>query len=192
MTLTATVTADGMPVTSGTVTFTRGSQLIGRAALGADGTASADDLVPAPGRRADPGGFSGNPDDYGSVSPAFIQAVDRYRTSTFLAATTEIRPMARCARCSWRPSMRSAPTGVTPTGTVVFRRNGRVIGRAKLVGGTATLVLPRRIPGRGRFVAQFQGGKRYRGEQVQSLDPAGLIRRHRHDGRDSGRAHYSL
>ena len=36
--------------------------------------------------------------------------------------------------------------GVNPAGTVVFRRNGRVIGRVRLVGGTASLVLPRRIP----------------------------------------------
>ena len=51
--------------------------------------------------------------------------------------------------------------GVTPAGSVVFRRNGRVIGRAPLVNGTATLVLPQRFKARGHFVAQFQGGKKF-------------------------------
>jgi hypothetical protein len=59
--------------------------------------------------------------------------------------------------------------GVTPTGTVVFRRNGRVIGQARLAGGTATLVLSARIPARGRFAASFQGGSRYGASQSAPL-----------------------
>ena len=57
VTLTATVTADGMPVTSGTVTFTRGSQFLGRATLGAEWHGQPDHLVLAPGQCADPGVF---------------------------------------------------------------------------------------------------------------------------------------
>ena len=92
--------------------------------------------------------FSGNPDDFGSVSPVFIQAVDRYQTSTTLAATTEIRPNGKVREVLLAAVDALGATGVTPIGTVVFRRKGRVIGRARLVGGTATLVLSRHIPAR--------------------------------------------
>jgi hypothetical protein len=50
--------------------------------------------------------------------------------------------------------------GVEPAGTVAFLRNGRVVGRSRLVDGTATLLL-RRIRGRGRFVARFEGNPRF-------------------------------
>ena len=59
--------------------------------------------------------------------------------------------------------------GVNPAGTVVFRRNGRVIGRVGLVGGTASFVLPRRLPARGRFVASFQGNARFGGSSSALL-----------------------
>ncbi len=59
--------------------------------------------------------------------------------------------------------------GVTPAGTVIFRRNGRVIGRARVVNGTASVVLSRRIRPRGRFVAVFQGGSRYAASKSSPL-----------------------
>jgi hypothetical protein len=162
VTLTATVTADGMPVTSGTVTFVRGNKLIGRAALGADGTASLTTSSLPQGDVRIQAAFGGNPDDYGSVSEAFIQTVDRFDTATTLTATTQSRPDGKVREVLMAAVDAVGVSGVTPAGTVVFRRNGRVIGRARLVGGTAMLVLSVRIPARGRFVASFQGTSRYR------------------------------
>ena len=66
VTLTAAVTADGMPVTSGTIAFTRGNTLIGDAALGPDGTATlTTSSLPRKNVRIQ-AAFTGNADDYGS------------------------------------------------------------------------------------------------------------------------------
>ncbi len=162
VTLTATVTADGMPVTSGTVTFVRSNKLIGRAALGADGTASLTTSALPQGDVRIQAAFGGNPDDFGSVSQVFIQAVNRFDTATNLAATTQTRPNGKVREVLIAAVDAVGVAGVTPAGTVVFRRNGRAIGRARLVGGTAMLVLPGRIPARGRFVASFRSNPRYR------------------------------
>jgi hypothetical protein len=162
VTLTATVTADGMPVTSGIVTFVRGNTLIGRAALGADGTASMTTSSLPQGDVRIQAAFGGNPDNDGSTSQAFIQAVDRFDTATTLTATTQTRPNGKVREVLVAAVDAIGVAGVTPAGVVIFRRNGRVIGRGRLVGGAATLVLPGRIPARGRFVASFRGNSRYR------------------------------
>ena len=69
-------------------------------------------------------------------------------TATSLAATTETRPNGKVREVLLAAVNAVGVAGVTPAGSVVFRRKGRVIGRAKLVDGTATLVLPRHIPAR--------------------------------------------
>jgi hypothetical protein len=54
-------------------------------------------------------------------------------------------------------------TALTPTGTVVFRKNGRSFGSARLKGGVARLVLGRKAPGsQAKFVASFQKNSRFR------------------------------
>jgi hypothetical protein len=161
VTLTAIVTADGMPVTSGTVTFLRGTKLIGQAALGANGTASLTTSSLPQGDVRIQAAFGGNADDYGSVSQAFFQAVDRFGTATTLSATTQTGSNGKVRLVLTAAVDAVGVSGVNPAGTVVFRRNGRVIGRRRLVGGTATLVLPVRVSARGRFVASFQRTSKY-------------------------------
>ncbi|MHB1558266.1 MAG: Ig-like domain-containing protein [Isosphaeraceae bacterium] len=159
VTLTATVTADGMPVTSGTVHFTRGSQLLGTAALGPGGTAS---LTIASLPRGDvriQAAFTGNPEDFGSVSPIFVQAVAKYDTATMLAVRSVTRPNGRIREALIASVDAIGAAGVVPAGKVLFRRYGRVIGRARLAGGTAILFLPKHVPARGRFVAQYQASQ---------------------------------
>ncbi len=170
VTLTATVTADGMPVTSGTVTFTRGSQFLGRAALGGNGTAS---MVVSTLPRGDvriQASFSGNPDDNGSVSQTYIQAVAKYQTATYLIAVPQTRPNGKIRTVLLAVVDADGAAGVTPVGSVVFRRGGRVIGRARLVNGTAALAIPARFKARGHFVAQFQGGKKFAASGSAVLD----------------------
>jgi hypothetical protein len=54
-------------------------------------------------------------------------------------------------------------TALTPTGTVVFRKNGRSFGSARLKGCVARLVLGRKAPGsQAKFVASFQKNTRFR------------------------------
>ncbi len=156
VTLTATVTADGMPVTSGTVHFTRGNQLLGTASLGPDGTANVTVANLPRGDVRIQASFTGNPDDFGSVSQVFVQAVSRYDTATTLSVASVTRPNGQVREALTAAVDAVGASGVVPSGKVVFRRNGRVIGQAKVVGGTATLLLPRRMAATGRFVAQFQ------------------------------------
>jgi hypothetical protein len=51
---------------------------------------------------------------------------------------------------------------VAPSGNVIFRRNGKTIGRAKLNAGTATLILGSRARVNQKFVATFQGDRSFR------------------------------
>jgi hypothetical protein len=162
VTLTATVTADGMPVTSGVVIFTRGSQLIGTAALGPDGTASLITSALPRGTIRIQAAFGGNAEDLGSVSQAYFQNVDRAGTTTTLISTTP--PINGRSREVLVASVDTVGvTGIAPAGSVVFRRHGRVIRRVTLFAGSASLVLPRRFHGRGVFVAWFQGNPRFAG-----------------------------
>jgi hypothetical protein len=104
--------------------------------------------------------FGGNAEDYGSVSQAYIQVVNRAGTATTLTTTrAQIRGTGRQVLLAAVDAV--GATGIIPVGRVVFRRNGRVIGRAQLIGATAMLVLPRRIPARGTFIASFQGNPRF-------------------------------
>jgi hypothetical protein len=163
VTLTAIVTADGMAVTSGTVSFTRGNQRIGIATLGANGTATLTTTSLPQGNVRIQAAYTGNPDNFGSVSQGYIQVVARSATITTLTATTRVQPNGRVRQVLMAAVNVVGVIGLTPSGTVVFRRNGRVLGRARIVNGTATLVIPLRIPARGRFVASYQSTRRYRG-----------------------------
>ena len=167
VTLTATVTADGMPVTSGNVTFFRGSVLIGVAPLGPDGTASLT-TTSLPRKNVHiQANYAGSADDYGSVSRVYIQGVQRVGTATALSVSIQPGRRGRTVLVAT-----VAPTdlaGVIPDGTVVFRRAGRTIGRGGLVNGTATLVLAGRRPARGRFVASFQQNTRFGASHSSAL-----------------------
>lgn len=159
VTITATVTADGMAVTSGTVHFTRGSQLLGTATLGPGGTASITMASLPRGDVRIQAAFTGNPEDFGSVSPIFVQAVAKYDTATTLGIARITRPNGRIREALMTTVDAIGAAGVVPVGRVLFRRNGRVIGRARLTGGTAAFFLQKRMPARGRFVAQFLASK---------------------------------
>ena len=112
--------------------------------------------------------FTGNADDYGSVSAVYIQGVNKAGTATALAATrAQIRGIGREELVAAVDAI--GLVGVNPVGAVIFRRNGRVIGRVGLVGGTASLVLPKRNRGRGQFVANFQGNARFGGSMSALL-----------------------
>ena len=131
VTFAATVTADGMPVTTGTVEFTRGNTLLGAAAVGAGGTASlAVSSLPV-GLGRIQAIYNGTPDYFSSTSPILVQSVAKLATLTTLALTTQVRPNGRVF---WVLESFVSPvgvTGITVAGTVVFRRNGLVIGRAR-------------------------------------------------------------
>jgi hypothetical protein len=162
VTFIATVTADGMPVTTGTVGFTRGNTLLGTVALGPDGTATLTDSSLPVGQGLIQAINYGTADDYSSTSPALVQSVDKLATSTTLTLTTETRPNGRVVYVLVASVIPEGVTGITAAGTVIFRRNGSVIGKARVDDGTAILSIGRNAPKRAKFVAAFQGSSRFK------------------------------
>jgi hypothetical protein len=164
VTFTAAVAA-GMPVTTGTVSFTRGNQLLGIVPIRGDGTASITvSTLPVGGGRIQ-AVYNGSPNDMPSLSPFLIQVVDRFTTTTSLSLATQTRPNGRLRYVLEAFVTSDGAPGLLSFGTVVFRRNGRVIGRARLTNGAAVLAIGRHAPSRGTFVAVFQGGSRFRPSQ---------------------------
>jgi hypothetical protein len=161
VTFTATVLAAGMPVTSGTVSFARGNQLLGTVPLSTDGTASLTASTLPVGSGRIQAVFNGTPEDLPSLSPFLIQAVDRFNTATSLTLTTQARANGRLDFVLLATVASDGATGQSPIGTVVFRRNGHSLGRVRLTGGTAVLVIGRHPPSRGTFLASYQGSSRF-------------------------------
>ncbi len=169
VTFVASVTADGMPVTTGTVAFTRGNKLLGTAALGSDGTASLTDSSLPIGQGRIQAIYYGTADDHSSTSPALVQSVAKLATSTTLTLTTETRPNGQLVYVLEASVTPSGVTGITAVGAVLFRRNGAVIGRAKVNDGTAVLSIGRHAPTRAKFVAAFQGSSRFKASTSPKL-----------------------
>ena len=163
LTLTATVTADGTPVASGTITFVVGKTVLGVVPLGANGTAQLTTAA-LPRRMARIQAiFGGNVDDYGSVSVPYVQEVARAATSITMTTATRLDARGRPHAILTASVVAVGLPEVEPVGVVVFRRNGEVIGRRRLVGGIASIGLAPGKMARGRFVASFLGNTRYLG-----------------------------
>jgi hypothetical protein len=106
--------------------------------------------------------FSVTVDDLGSVSPVFKQTVGTSPTVTTLSITAQ--PLANGRTKFILVAIVSADgnPALTPTGIVVFKKNGRSLGSARLKGGVARLVIGRKAPGSGaKFVASFQKNARF-------------------------------
>src|SRR5262249_31261173 len=138
VTFTATVmTAGGTPVTAGTVSFRRGSQLLGTASITGPGTASLTVPSLAVGTASIQAIYNGSTNDLGSISAPFRQTVKPLPTATSL--TISIRRLSR-GRVQYVLVASVAPglgVALVPTGTIVFRKNGRTLGKANLSGGVA-------------------------------------------------------
>jgi Bacterial Ig-like domain (group 3) len=170
--LTATVTAQGLPVTAGTVSFYRGNQYLGTAALNSSGAASLTvSLLPA-GLVRIQATYSGTTNDLSSVSQIVAQSVLPAPTATTLVVTTETLPSGATRYLLVATVTTQGNIGLAPSGTVVFRRNGRVLGKAALRNGTAVLSLGRRPPHSGSYVAKFQGSARFGASSSPAIAPS--------------------
>ncbi len=155
ITFTATVVAAGAPVTAGTVTFRRGKQFLGTVAFGASGTASLTISALPVGKSSIQAVFSGTANDLGSVSPVLKQTVTAAPTVTSLTLTTETLSNGSTRYFLVAAVAPATASSAVTTGTVVFRKNGKVIGKARLKGGVATLAIGRNLP-RGNYVAALE------------------------------------
>ncbi len=156
VTLAAYVSATGVPVRTGTVTFSRGRQFLGSAPVNLSGNASVVlSSLPA-GKLRIQAIYSGSTDDFGSSSPIVIQSVLPAATSTSLILTTDTTAAGGVRYLLVATVVNDFSGSPVPAGTVAFRRNGKTIGKAKVVGGTAVLSLGSHAPASQKFVAAFQ------------------------------------
>jgi len=162
VTFTASVSAAGTPVTAGTATFWRGSRFLGTVPLGATGAASLSVSSLPVGTVPIQAVYNGTVDFLSSVSPVLKQKISPLPTTTSLSLTTQRLPNGSSRYLLTATVMASEGTSIVPVGTVVFRRNGVALGKSKLVDGIAQLVLGRKAPRRGRFVAAYLGKSQFR------------------------------
>jgi Bacterial Ig-like domain (group 3) len=157
------VTTTGAAVTSGTVSFRQGKLLLGTVPVSSAGTAALTTSSLAVGKAGIQAIYSGAVDDFGSASAVFKQTVGASPTLTSLLITTQTMADGRTKYLLIATVTADGDTALTPTGTVVFKKNGHSLGSARLKGGVARLVLGRKAPGSGaRFVASFQKNTRFR------------------------------
>ncbi len=164
----AQVTTMAGPVTTGSVVFRRGSQFLGAAALDGAGLASlAVGGLPVGTARIQ-AIYQGSANDLGSVSPVLVQRILPAVTTTTLAFGS-FTTRKGALRDELTAAVRSS-AGLVPMGMVVFKKNGRAIGQARLKNGQAVFVFgPRAIP-RGAFVAFYRGAPRFRASVSAAID----------------------
>ncbi len=161
VTVSAVVVNVSGPVTAGTVSFRRGKTFLGTVALDGSGTASLSISSLPVGVSRIQAVYNGATNDRSSVSSILAQTVSPLATRTVLSLSSQLRPSGQ-SRYFLVATTTSTGIGLVPSGTIVFRKNGRVIGSARLKNGTAMLSLGRKVAQSGRFVAKFQGTARFR------------------------------
>ncbi len=155
----AVVNANG-PLTSGSVTFRMGNKFLGTEALGPSGTASLSISSLPVGNSRIQAVYNGVPGNLSSVSPVLRQMVNSLTTATVIRLQSQVKPNGQVRYLLVATTSTVGGTLVS-SGTVVFRKNGRIIGSARLKNGTAVLRLSVKAARSGRFVAKFQGTTRF-------------------------------
>ncbi len=164
VTFTASViTNAGSVVTTGSISFRQGKRFFGTVPLTSAGTATLTISTLSVGKAGIQGIYSGATNDLGSVSAVFNQTVGASPTVTSVSITTQTLASGGTKYILVATVTADGATALTPTGTVVFRKNGRSVGTASLRRGVARLVLGRKAPGsQARFVASFQKNAHFR------------------------------
>jgi Bacterial Ig-like domain (group 3) len=168
---TATVNTRTSPASSGTVSFLLGSTMLATVPLGNNGTATFSAASLPLGTYGITAVYNGAGGILSSRSAAVTQSVVPFKqtvnplpTTTALNIVTQSLPHGRTEYvlvATVAPAGANPPT--SPAGIVVFRRNGRTLGKAKIAGGVAQIVLGRSRPSsKLTFLAAFQGNSQFR------------------------------
>jgi Bacterial Ig-like domain (group 3) len=160
VTLTASVVDALGPVTAGTVSFRQGKKFLGTVSLGGSGTASLSISSLPVGNARLQVVYNGAPNDLSSVSPILTQKVNALATVTVLSLSSRLKPNGRI-RYFLVATTQTSIAAIVPSGTILFRKNGRSLGSAKLKNGSAVLRIGARAAHGGRFVARFHGSARF-------------------------------
>jgi hypothetical protein len=157
VTFTATVAASaGTP--TGTVTFKRGTASMGKGTLvsGVASFTTAATQLPA-GTSSITAIYSGDGKDATSTSSVLSQVVNQAATATALTAQPNPSTIGQSVTLT---AIVTATPGV-PTGTVNFKSGNRVLGRATLNNGTATLITSFSHSGSYQLSAIYAGNANY-------------------------------
>jgi hypothetical protein len=167
------ITTAGTTVTTGSVSFRQGKRFLGTVLLTSAGTATLTISSLAVGKAGIQAIYNGTSNDLGSVSAVFKQTVGASPTITSLSITTQTLANGKTKYILVATVTADGDPSLAPTGIVVFRKNGRTIGSARLKGGVARLALGRKAPdNQAEFVASFQKNSRFRSS---SSPPVNLV-----------------
>jgi riboflavin synthase alpha subunit len=170
VTFTATVSASGAPVTTGTVTFYDGNTALG-SAVDLDDTGTADLSTPTLplGNDSITATYNGTTNYSASPSPSLSQVVQQYSSSIVLALTQR-RVKRKGVQYFLSSTVSSTTPGdPVPSGIVVFKKNGQTIASVSLSNGVAQFDVGRTKPTRGTFTASFMGGPFFSASASNSL-----------------------
>ena len=153
--------AAGMPLPTGTVTFTDGGKLLGAPQVGADGHASVS-VTLGTGFHTIVAAFAGDGNYQSVTAPPMATTVTAASTATVLTAATGGPFTATVSVTS--------PGAGTPSGTVQFRSGANVIGTAPLgaQGNTFTAVLPK-SSATGNITAAYSGDGNFTGSSSAAV-----------------------
>lgn len=163
-TATVSVAGPAEAVPTGTVSLVDGAELLGTAELYADGTVEIDlpdDL--GSGEHSVVAAFAGADGTKWLPSTSEALTLTVAEAGTPAAATTTTKARAGTVKVGRRAVVRvavSAEDATVPSGRVVVRKGGRVVGRATLTGGTANVRLQRLARGRHRLTVAYVGNAR--------------------------------
>jgi arabinan endo-1,5-alpha-L-arabinosidase len=134
VTLTATVTASGIPVTTGSVTFLNGSTSLAAAALNSSGQAGFSTATLAAGSYSLSASYSGTSAYLSSTSAAVTLTVNKplAQTTVTLAATPTAAAPGLPVELVATVSAGSGAGGAAPTGSVSFSSGSTALGTAAL------------------------------------------------------------
>jgi large repetitive protein len=157
--VTATVINSGVTPITGSVTFSDGATLLGAAAVDATGHAALTIPSLATGNHSIVASYGGDGNDFPSVSPVLMQAVQLRATTTALAtsATNPDNPQQETliGVVGW-----AGP--VAPSGTVTFTNGSIVIGSSPIdASGAATINIVMDTGSKENIVATYNGDASY-------------------------------
>jgi hypothetical protein len=153
----------------GTITFRIGAEVLGIVSLGASGraTLSLSDLEV--GTHALSASYSGDSRFEGSSAPALSQGVNRGATTVSLASSLSPSISGQSITLTARVAV-VAPAAGAPSGEVVFKDGGTVLGTGTLgAGGEARLVTSALAVGTHTLTAEYAGDARFSGSASQPL-----------------------
>ncbi len=159
--LTATVTADGTPVVSGTVTFAEGTTTLAEPiALDGSGRASFSTSLLSPGRHAMTASYN-CPSTWGSSSAGLTQTVDRSKTSTGFSSS--VRASVFGQPVTFTANVRPvSPGSGMPSGTVQFQANGvNIADPVTIAAGGASLTVSSLSSGSHAMTAVYSGDESF-------------------------------